>query len=66
VSRGFITSTKDGLLLNLRVSPGAKHTSIESAIRLRVAALPEDGKANAELRSPGQAETRKILLAQIR
>jgi uncharacterized protein YggU (UPF0235/DUF167 family) len=54
VSRGFITSTKYGLFLNLRVSPGAKRTSLEdtcggSATKLRVAALPEDGKASAEL-----------------
>jgi len=54
VSRGFITPTEDGILINLRVSPGAKRTSIEgpygeSAIRLRVAAPPTDGKANAEV-----------------
>jgi uncharacterized protein len=53
VSRGFITATKDGILLNLRVSPGAKRTSVEglygeSAVRLKVAAPPIDGKANAE------------------
>jgi uncharacterized protein (TIGR00251 family) len=53
VSRGFITATKDGILLNLRVSPGAKRTSVEglygeSAVRLKVAAPPVDGKANAE------------------
>jgi uncharacterized protein len=54
VSRGFITPTEDGILINLRVSPGAKRTSIEgtygeSAIRLRVAAPPVDGKANVEV-----------------
>jgi uncharacterized protein YggU (UPF0235/DUF167 family) len=54
VSRGFITSTKDELLLDLRVSPSVKRTSIagtygESATRLRVAALAEDGKATSEL-----------------
>jgi uncharacterized protein (TIGR00251 family) len=54
VSRGFITPTEDGILINLRVSPGAMRTSIEgtygeSAIRLRVAAPPIDGKANAEV-----------------
>ena len=54
MSRGFITSTKDGIQLNLRVSPGAKRTSIEgpygeSAVRLKVAAPPVDGKANAEV-----------------
>jgi len=48
-----VIPTKDGVLLNLRVSPGAKRTSIEglygeNAIRLKVAAPPVDGKANAE------------------
>ena len=54
VSRDFITRTRDGILLNLRVSPGAQRTSIEgpygeSAIRLRVAAPPVDGRANVEV-----------------
>jgi uncharacterized protein (TIGR00251 family) len=54
VSRGFITSTEDGVLINLHVSPGAKRTSIdgpfgESAIRLRAAAPLLKGKANAEI-----------------
>jgi uncharacterized protein (TIGR00251 family) len=40
-------------MIKLRVSPGAKCSSIEGAygedaLRLRVAALPVDGKANAE------------------
>jgi uncharacterized protein len=54
VSRGCITSTEDGILLNLRVSPGAKHSSIEgpygeSTLKLKVMAPPIDGKANAEV-----------------
>jgi uncharacterized protein len=54
VSRGCITSTEDGILLNLRVSPGAKHSSIEgpygeSALKLKVVAPPIDGKPNAEV-----------------
>ena len=54
MSKGFLTPTKDGTLLNLRVSPGAKRTSIEGpygegALKLRVAAPPADGKANAEV-----------------
>ena len=54
VSRDFIIRTRDGILLNLRVLPGAKRTSIEgpygeSAIRLRVAGPPVDGKANVEV-----------------
>ena len=53
MSRGYITSTEDGILLNLRVSPGANRSSIEgpygeSALKLKVAAPPVNGKANAE------------------
>jgi uncharacterized protein len=53
VSRGFITATREGILLNLRISPGAKRSSMEgaygeAALRLKVAAPPVDGKANAE------------------
>jgi uncharacterized protein (TIGR00251 family) len=53
VSKGFLTPTKDGTLLALRVSPGAKRTSIEGpygerALMLRVAAPPANGRANAE------------------
>ncbi|HJQ29081.1 MAG TPA: DUF167 domain-containing protein [Rubrobacter sp.] len=53
MSRGFVVSTRDGAILNVRVSPGARQTSIEGAygedaLRLRVAAPPVDGKANAE------------------
>jgi uncharacterized protein len=54
VSNGFVTPTKDGAKIKLRVSPGARRTSIagaygEDAIKLRVAAPPVEGKANAEL-----------------
>jgi uncharacterized protein len=53
VSKGFFTPTKDGILLYLRVSPGAKRTSIEgpygAALKLKVAAPPVGGKANAEV-----------------
>jgi uncharacterized protein (TIGR00251 family) len=54
VSKGFLAATKDGTLLTLRASPGAKRTSIEGlygqgALKLRVAAPPVDGKANAEV-----------------
>jgi uncharacterized protein (TIGR00251 family) len=53
VSKGFITATSDGTLLNLRVSPGARRSSIEgpygeSALKLKVAAPPTGGEANAE------------------
>jgi uncharacterized protein len=54
VSKGFLTPARDGILLNLRVSPGAGRTSIEGpygehALKLKVAAPPVDGRANAEL-----------------
>jgi uncharacterized protein (TIGR00251 family) len=51
--RDFIRSTKDGVHVQLRVSPGAKSTAIkglygECAIKLSVAAPPTEGRANAE------------------
>ena len=54
MSKGFLTTTREGTLLSLRVSPGAKRTSLEgpygeSAMKLKVAASPVDGKANAEI-----------------
>ncbi|MDQ3793277.1 MAG: DUF167 domain-containing protein [Actinomycetota bacterium] len=54
MSRGSVAATKGGTLLNLRVSPGAKSAGIEgpygeSEIKVRVAAPPVDGKANAEV-----------------
>lgn len=54
MSKRFATPTRDGTLLALHVSPGAKRTSIEGlygedAIKLKVAAPPEAGKANAEV-----------------
>jgi uncharacterized protein len=53
VSNGFVTRTRDGAKIQLRVSPGARSTSIagaygEDAIKLRVAAPPVEGKANVE------------------
>ena len=53
MSRGFVTATRYGPLLNLRVTLGAQHTSLAGAyggdaIKLRVAAPPVEGKANAE------------------
>ena len=53
MSRGFVTPTKDGAKIRLRVSPGARRTSLagaygEDAVKLRVAAPPAEGKANAE------------------
>ena len=54
MSKGFLTPAKDGIFLNLRVSPGARRTSIEGpygedALKLKVASPPVDGKANAEV-----------------
>ena len=53
MSSHFITAIRDGILLNLRVSPGAGRSSIEGsygecALKLKVAAPPVGGKANAE------------------
>ena len=43
----------DALVLSLHVQPGAAHTSVEGehgdALKLRLAAAPVEGKANAEL-----------------
>lgn len=51
---GPLRHTREGTILNLRVSPGARRTSIEGrygedALKLKVAAPPVDGKANAEI-----------------
>ena len=53
MSKGFVTRTRDGARIQLRVTPGARSTSIagaygEDAINLRVAAPPVEGRANAE------------------
>ena len=52
--RDFIYPTKDGVNLQLRVSPGAKSTAIkglygEYAVKLSVTAPPTEGRANAEV-----------------
>jgi uncharacterized protein len=54
VSKRFLRTAGEGTLLNLHVSPGAKSTSLEGlygegAIKLKVAAPPVGGKANAEV-----------------
>jgi uncharacterized protein (TIGR00251 family) len=54
VTEGFVRPSNDGALLSLRVSPGAKESSLEgtygeNALKLRVAAPPVDGRANAEV-----------------
>lgn len=53
MAKEFVRSSGEGVLLTLRVSPGAKKSSVEGAygdhaIKLKIAAPPVDGKANAE------------------
>ena len=50
----FVRPTEGGVYVKLRVSPGAKSTAVkglygEGAIKLSVAALPVEGRANAEV-----------------
>ena len=54
MAEGYLRPTGDGTLLTLRVSPGARRTAIDgpygtSALKVRVAAPPVDGRANDEL-----------------
>ena len=54
MSKRFVSTAREGTLLNFHVSPGAKSTSVEGlygegAIKLKVAAPPVGGKANAEV-----------------
>ena len=54
MSKRFVSTAREGTLLNIHVSPGAKSTSVEGlygegAIKLKVAAPPVGGKANAEV-----------------
>ena len=52
MSRSFVSPANDGAKIKLRVSPGARSTTIvgaygENAIKLGVAAPPVGGRANA-------------------
>lgn len=53
MARGFVSEAENGgALLNLRFSPGAADTAFagmygETAVKVWVAAPPEDGRANA-------------------
>ena len=54
MSNGLLRDTAEGTILTLRVSPGARRSSVEGcygedALKLRVAAPPVNGKANAEV-----------------
>lgn len=51
---GLVRESKSRVLLNLRVSPRARNTSLdgtygEGALKIRIVAPPVDGRANAEL-----------------
>ncbi len=51
-----LRSSDDGVLIALRVSPGAKKSGVEgmygeNSIKLKVASPPVDGKANKEVES---------------
>ncbi|MFL5328970.1 MAG: DUF167 domain-containing protein [Gemmataceae bacterium] len=49
----FVTETKDGVIINVRVQPGAKKSRVigphGDAIKIAIAAPPVEGKANAAL-----------------
>ena len=55
MSKDFLSTTREGTLLDLKVSLGAKPISVggpygEDAIRLKVAAPPASRKSNAEVK----------------
>lgn len=54
MNKDLVRSSGDGAILNLRISPGARESSVEgvygeNALRLKIAAPPVDGRANSEV-----------------
>ncbi|HSL01176.1 MAG TPA: DUF167 domain-containing protein [Rubrobacteraceae bacterium] len=54
MSKNCARPARNGTLLDLRVSPGAKRTSLEGpygerALKLRISAPPVNGRANADV-----------------
>ena len=54
MAEDYLRSSIEGTTITVRVSPGAKRSSIEgsygeAALKVRVAAPPVDGRANAEV-----------------
>lgn len=52
--KDFLRPAKDGVYVQLRVSPGAKSTAIkglygESVVKISIAAPPTEGRANTEV-----------------
>lgn len=48
---GHLVAVRDGVLVTIKVTPRARHEGVEpagaeAALRVRVTAAPEDGKAN--------------------
>ena len=53
MSESFIRQVADGVVLNVKITPNASKSSIEGVLgdrmKIKIAAKPEDGKANKEV-----------------